>query len=140
MDQEIYSLCSSFEGETLRMMDRLYKFSSIFDFDDSFESRRRMFLLHCSFWYQYLVDKKITHVAFLGVPHEVYSFVVYKLASLLNIKTIILYVKIVIIFSFCCWVNKYILVKFHTMYIVVFTSFFCIKNRNIIYFIITFPH
>ena len=89
MDQEIYSLCSSFEGETLRMMDRLYKFSSIFDFDDSFESRRRMFLLHCSFWYQYLVDKKITHVAFLGVPHEVYSFVVYKLASLLNIKTII---------------------------------------------------
>lgn len=94
IDQEIYSLCSSFEGETLRMMDRLHKyrldkFSSKFDVDDSFELRRRMFLLHCSFWYQYLADKKITHVAFLGVPHEVYSFVIYKLASLLNVKTII---------------------------------------------------
>ena len=56
IDQEIYSLCSSFEGETLRMMDRLHKyrldkFSSKFDVDDSFELRRRMFLLHCSFWY-----------------------------------------------------------------------------------------
>ena len=50
MDQEIYSLCSSFEGETLRMMDRLHKFRLIFDFDDSFDTRSKMFLKHCSFF------------------------------------------------------------------------------------------
>ena len=36
MDQEIYLLCSSFEGETLRMMDRLHRRGSAFIFDGSF--------------------------------------------------------------------------------------------------------
>ena len=89
MDQEIYSLCSSFEGETLRMMDRLHKFRLIFDFDDSFDTRRKMFLKHCSFWHQYLSEKKISHVVFFGAPHEVYTFVIYSLAKKLNLKIII---------------------------------------------------
>lgn len=89
MDQEIYLLCSSFEGETLRMMDRLHRRGSAFVFDDSFDTRRKMFLKHCSFWRQYLSEKKISHVAFFGVPHEVYTFVIYSLAQKLNLGIII---------------------------------------------------
>jgi len=89
IDQEIYSLCSPFEGETLRMMDRLHKFKSIFDFDDNFNTRRKMFLKHCSFWHRYLLEKKISHVVFFGVPHEVYTFVIYSLAKKLNLRIII---------------------------------------------------
>ena len=89
MDQEIYLLCSSFEGETLRMMDRLHRRGSAFIFDGSFNTRRKMFLKHCSFWHQYLLEKKISHVVFFGVPHEVYTFVIYSLARILNINTII---------------------------------------------------
>ena len=89
MDQEIYLLCASFEGETLRMMDRLHRRNPALIFKDSFNTRRKMFLSHCSFWYQYLSEKKISHVVFFGVPHEVYPFVIYSLAKKLNLKTII---------------------------------------------------
>ncbi|MDA2982746.1 MAG: hypothetical protein O3A34_01595 [Actinomycetota bacterium] len=89
MDQEIYLLCASFEGETLRMMDRLHRRGPTLIFNDSFDTRRKMFLSHCSFWYQYLLEKKISHVMFFAVPHEVYTFVIYSLAKKLNLKIII---------------------------------------------------
>ena len=62
MDQEIYLLCASFEGETLRMMDRLHRPGPTLIFNDSFDTRRKMFLSHCSFWYQYLLEKKIPEI------------------------------------------------------------------------------
>ena len=90
LDNEIYREFSSFEGETLRMMDRLCGRAPHFVFGFSFDSRREMFIRHCSFWHAYLSKKKISHIVFCGVPHEVYTFVVYKIAKILSIKTILL--------------------------------------------------
>ena len=90
IDQEIYRLCSDFEGETLRMMDRLHGRGPENRFVDDFETRRRMFLLHCSFWYSYLIDRKISHLVFIGIPHEVFTYVAYKVANILKLSVMIL--------------------------------------------------
>ena len=89
LDNEIYREFSSFEGETLRMMDRLCGREPYFIFEYSFNSRRAMFIRHCSFWRDYLSKKKISHIVFCGVPHEVFTHVVYKIAKTLSIETII---------------------------------------------------
>jgi hypothetical protein len=89
LDNEIYREFSSFEGETLRMMDRLCGREPHFIFEYSFNSRRTMFIRHCSFWRDYLIKKKISHIVFCGVPHEVFTHVVYKIAKTLSIETII---------------------------------------------------
>lgn len=91
IDRETYSLFASFEGETLRMMDRLHNRGPKFRFQDSFETRRGMFIRHCSFWSGYLKINKISHIVFNGVPHEVYTFVLLKLAKVFGISTLILH-------------------------------------------------
>ena len=91
VDRETYSLFASFEGETLRMMDRLHNRGPKFRFQDSFETRRGMFIRHCSFWSGYLKINKISHIVFNGVPHEVYTFVLLKLAKVFGISTLILH-------------------------------------------------
>ena len=90
LDQEIYRLCSDFEGETLRMMDRLHGRGSENRSFDDFDTRRRMFLTHCSFWYNYLIDRQISHLVFIGVPHDVFTFVAYKVAHILGLQILIL--------------------------------------------------
>ena len=90
IDEGIYREFASFEGETLRMMDRLCGRAPEYTFDFDFNARRTMFLHHCSFWYAYLKKKKISHVVFCGVPHEVFTYVVYRIARMLSIQTIIL--------------------------------------------------
>jgi hypothetical protein len=90
IDQKIYQLCSDFEGETLRMMDRLHGRGPENRFIDNFDTRRRMFLLHCSFWYSYLIDRRISHLVFIGIPHEVVTFVAYKVANILKLSVMIL--------------------------------------------------
>jgi len=91
LDRQTYSLFAPFEGETLRMMDRLHNRGPKFRFHDSFETRRRMFIRHCSFWSGYLKVNKISHIVFNGVPHEVYTFVLLKIAKVFGIATIILH-------------------------------------------------
>ena len=91
VDRETYALFSSFEGETLRMMDRLHNRGPKFRFHDSFDTRRRMFLKHCAFWSSYLEANKISHIVFNGVPHEVYTFVLLKIAKVFGISTLILH-------------------------------------------------
>ena len=91
VDRETYAFFASFEGETLRMMDRLHNRGPKFRFQDSFETRRGMFIRHCSFWSGYLKLNKISHIVFNGVPHEVYTFVLLKLAKVYGISTIILH-------------------------------------------------
>jgi len=92
IDRLAYSIFSSFEGETLRMMDRLYKRREKYWInDDSFDFRRKKFLRHCSFWLDYIQSKRITNVLFNGVPHEIYTFVILKIAEHLNIPTLILH-------------------------------------------------
>ena len=90
IDSETSQKFSSFEGETLRMMDRLRDRDPNYKFDDSFDSRRKMFIRHCSFWFDFFNKKKISHVVFHGTPHEVFTFVIYKIAQSLSIQTIIL--------------------------------------------------
>lgn len=90
LDNEIYREFSSFEGETLRMMDRLCGRAPHFTFEYSFNLRRAMFIRHCSFWLNYLKKKNITHIVFCAIPHEVFTYVVYKIAKVLSIETIII--------------------------------------------------
>lgn len=91
VDRETYPLFALFEGETLRMMDRLHNRGPKFRFHDSFETRRGMFIKHCSFWSDYLEVNKISHIVFNGVPHEVYTFVLLKIAKMFGISTLILH-------------------------------------------------
>lgn len=91
IDKHTYLLFAPFEGETLRMMDRLHDPYVGRVFHDSYEERRQMFLRHCTFWSHYLANRRITHCVFNGVPHEVYDFVILNLATLLNIRTIIVH-------------------------------------------------
>ena len=91
LDRNTYSYFSSFEGETMRMMDRLHHRGPKFRFRDSFDARRLMFLKHCAFWSSYLEVNKISHIVFNGVPHEVYTFVLLKIAKVFGISTLILH-------------------------------------------------
>ncbi len=89
IDRELYSLFADFEGETLRMMDRLHGRGPEYRFRDTFDSRRKFFFDHCTFWYEYLQSRKISHVVFLAVPHQVFDFVLLKIAKRLSIPTIV---------------------------------------------------
>jgi len=91
IDRRSYELFSPFEGETLRMMDRLHFRGPKYPFHDCFDTRRTMFLRHCLFWKYFLKESEITHVLFNGLPHEVYTFVLYKVAKILEIPTLILH-------------------------------------------------
>lgn len=91
LDRETYLLFSSFEGETLRMMDRLNHRGPKFRFQDTFDTRRKMFINHCAFWSGYLKVNNISHIVFNGVPHEVYTFVLLKIAKVFGISTLILH-------------------------------------------------
>lgn len=89
IDQERYSLFVDFEGETLRMMDRLHGRGPDYRFRDTYDSRRHFFLDHCSFWYEYLQVRQISHIVFTAVPHQVFDFVLFKIAQKLSISVII---------------------------------------------------
>ena len=89
IDNEMSALFSSFEGETLRMMDRLHDRGPAYRFRDSFDKRRRMFLDHCSFWNEYLQARQISHIIFASIPHQVFDFVLYQIAQKLSISIII---------------------------------------------------
>jgi len=91
IDRQSYTIFSAFEGETLRMMDRLHDRGPRYPFEDDFNTRRKMFIKHCLFWSQYLKKNEISHVIFNGLPHEVYTFVLFKIASSLKISTLILH-------------------------------------------------
>ena len=91
IDRDSYSEFSAFEGETLRMMDRLHDRGPKYPFNDDFDTRRIMFLKHCSFWSQYLDKRKISFVLFFAVPHEVFTFVLFKIAKGREIPTMILH-------------------------------------------------
>jgi hypothetical protein len=89
IDRERYSLFADFEGETLRMMDRLHNRGPKYRFRDSYDSRRHFFLDHCSFWYEYFHARQISHIVFTAVPHQVFDFVLMKIAQKLSISIII---------------------------------------------------
>ncbi len=91
VDRETYTLFAPFEGETLRMMDRLNHRGPKFRFQDTFDTRRKMFLGHCAFWSKYLQENNISHIVFNGVPHEVYTFVLFKIARVFGVSTLILH-------------------------------------------------
>jgi len=91
IDRNSYLNFSAFEGETLRMMDRLHDRGPKYPFNDDFDTRRTMFLEHCSFWSQYLDERKISFVLFSAIPHEVFTFVLYKIAKSKKIRTMILH-------------------------------------------------
>jgi len=91
IDRRSYELFSPFEGETLRMMDRLHSRGPKYPFDDCFDTRRTMFLRHCAYWNFFLKENGITHVLFCALPHEVFTFVLYKVAKILEIPTLILH-------------------------------------------------
>jgi len=91
IDRRSYELFSPFEGETLRMMDRLHFRGPKYPFHDCFDTRRTMFLRHCAYWKFFLKENEITHVLFCGIPHEVFTFVLYKVAKILEIPTLILH-------------------------------------------------
>jgi len=91
IDRQSYTTFSAFEGETLRMMDRLRDRGPKYPFEDNFNTRRKMFIKYCSFWSQYLKKNEISHIIFNGLPHEVYSFVLFKIAKSLKISTLILH-------------------------------------------------
>ncbi len=44
-----------------------------------------MYMRHLFFWYNYLIDRKITHVYFSAPPHEGYDCIVYHLCRYLHI-------------------------------------------------------
>jgi len=75
------------------MMDRLHYRGPKHPFEDNFNTRRKMFIKHCSFWSQYLKKNEISHIIFIDVPHEVYSFVLFNIASSLKISTLILHAE-----------------------------------------------
>jgi len=89
IDLDRYALFADFEGETLRMMDRLHNRGPKYRFRDSYDSRRHFFLDHCSFWYEYLQARQISHIVFAAVPHQVFDFVLMKIAQKLSISILI---------------------------------------------------
>lgn len=91
MTSSLYSLARSFEGEALRMMDRLVLRRGRHPYGISFDDRRAMFFEHCSFWYSYLIERRVNHILFIDVPHEPSAFVLYSLACQLQLKTLILF-------------------------------------------------
>ena len=91
LDRQTYSLFSSFEGEAMRMMDRLKHRGPKFRFQDTFDTRRKMFISHCAFWSNHLRESNISHIVFNGIPHEVYTFVLLKIARVFGISTLILH-------------------------------------------------
>jgi hypothetical protein len=86
IDSKLYNEIASFEGEALRMMDRLKIFQG--KEGDSF-TRRRIFLFRLSaFWGNFLSENRIDAVIFGNTPHEIYDFVVYGLCKKRGIRTL----------------------------------------------------
>ena len=86
IDAKLYDEISSFEGEALRMMDRLKSFQGISG--DSF-TRRRVFLFRlAAFWGNFLSENQINAVIFGNTPHEIYDFVIYGLCKKRGIETL----------------------------------------------------
>lgn len=59
--------------------------------DSPFVKRRHVYYSYLKFWYGMLKKFKPDAVVFIAVPHSALGFVLYGLAQLLNIKTVILY-------------------------------------------------
>ena len=86
IDPKLYKEISSFEGEALRMMDRLKIFQG--KEGDSF-TRRRVFLFRLSaFWSNFLSENRIDAVVFGNTPHEIYDFVIFGLCKKRGISTL----------------------------------------------------
>ena len=86
IDSKLYNEISSFEGEALRMMDRLKIFQG--KEGDSF-TRRRVFLFRlATFWGNFLSENRIDAVVFGNTPHEIYDFTIYGLCKKRDISTL----------------------------------------------------
>ncbi len=89
IDKDLYHEIKSFEGATLRMLDRVDGFR-IWQRND-ISKRRSYFFREAAFWSKYLAENQIDSVVFANVPHEVYDFIIYNLCISRGIPTLILY-------------------------------------------------
>ena len=89
IDKDLYREIKSFEGATLRMLDRVDGFR-IWQRND-ISKRRSYFFREAAFWSKYLVENQIDSVVFANVPHEVHDFIIYNLCISRGIPTLILY-------------------------------------------------
>lgn len=81
--QEIIDKLSKYELQTLSMMSKL-------DYDQmSLESKRHLYYQQVEYWYNVLVILKPDVLIFSDIPHTVFNFVLYNIAKILGIRTII---------------------------------------------------
>lgn len=84
ISQELAAQLSECECQTLTMMNRM-------DYTDAtFHQRKRVYYQILKYWHGVLKQMRPDVILFAQSPHMVYDFVLYSLAKVLNIETLIL--------------------------------------------------
>lgn len=85
IDDSLLRKLAFYETLTIQMMNRL-------DWDEtiSYNTRKEMYLRHVRFWNNQLINKKIDLCIFLGIPHEIFDFVLYAICKVRAIPIICL--------------------------------------------------
>lgn len=89
VDKELYGEIRSFEGATIRMLDRVDGFR-LWQHNDV-SKRRNYFFRETAFWSNYLKETRIDAVVFANIPHEGFDFIIYNLCVTRRIPTLILF-------------------------------------------------
>lgn len=79
---------------SLEIMHQQMRFEGyrLFSIDPSFASHYRVYMHNLFFWYNFLIQRKITHVFISTVPHEGYDCIIYYLCKYLGIAVQMIYV------------------------------------------------
>lgn len=84
LDEELIEQMNDCEVIILKMMDRL-------PYNLSYEERHSLYLKHLRYWNHVIQTDKISTYISLGIPHEIYDYIIYYLCQLKGITTLLLY-------------------------------------------------